>query len=724
MERFSALKPLASESSGGPTGRPNSAKGIALERRAISGTSPVGATLKRIAHVIFLTLVVGTSVAQTAANKPYKVTASLKEVANAKTFVEGYSLTDGQRALLAKNLFFTYPLGDAEMFWVYGRNDYKNLSSIVTADNVLQIYHVFFESTLRIAEQTALNKELLGLTSSMLSQAAKTYQDCKGTPLESAALKNLAYFGLASSLSGKPAKMPAVAKAMVDQELALIKAHQGFAKSAIFPYEIDYSQFIPRGHYTKTPLLTRYFLTMMLYGLVPFSVEKTVNGKTVLIKEQLQQSLLLARDLELSKAKTRWQRIYDVTALFAGKSNNLTPGEWATACAKVFGAKPPVKAYSEDAKLRAFVNLARGMRQPPIVPVHRSRTGAVAGDLQLRFMGQRAIPDSAMLQRLSEPDMRPFPTGLDVMAVLGSARARQILDGNPKEFNAKGWREYGSQRKTLEAQFAAIKAVEWRRDLYWSWLDTLKPYLATVPSGYPSFMRSQAWTDRCLYSALASWAELRHDTILYGEQSVAEMGGGEDEPPPFVKGYVEPNVAFYKRLKEFVIQTRDGLKSRGFLTKPIKDDATAFLGLLDFFLRVSQTELRNGKLAKKDHERIRHIEGELENLNYDLLRTAAGYQQLSQDDLNMALVADIHTAYGQALTVAVGSADGLVAVVPIEGKLYLAHGSSLSFYEFKVPVSGRLTDKQWQTMLESGEAPERPFWIKSFFSKDTIEKED
>lgn len=680
--------------------------------------------MERIAAIGLGFSLIAAGFAQTPANKPYKVSASLKEVANAKAFTEGYGLTDGQRALLTKNLFFTYPLGDAEMFWVYGRNDYKNLSSIITADNVLQIYHVFFESTLRIAEQSSLNKELVALTTAMLGQAGKTYQACKGTALESAALKNLAYFGLALSLSGKTANLPAGAKAMVDKELALIKAHEGFAKSAIFPYEVDYSQFIPRGHYTKTPLLSRYFQTMMLYGLVPFSVEKTVNGQSVPIKEQLQQSLLLARDLELSKAKSRWQRIYDVTALFAGKSNNLTPGEWSSASSKVFGARPAVNAFSDAAKLGAFVKLAKGMRQPPIVPIHRSRTGAVAGDLQLRFMGQRAIPDSAMLQRLSEPDMRPFPTGLDVMAVLGSARARQILDGNPKEFNAKGWREYGAQRKTLESQFAAIKSGEWRRDLYWSWLDTLKPYLSPFGAGYPSFMRSQAWTDRCLYSALASWAELRHDTILYGEQSVAEMGDGEDEPPPFVKGYVEPNVAFYKRLRELVVQTRDGLQSRGFLTKPIKDDATAFLGLLDFFTRVSQTELRNGKLAKKDHERIRHIEGELEDLNYDLLRTAAGYQQLSQDDLNMALVADIHTAYGQALTVAVGSADGLVAVVPIEGKLYLAHGSSLSFYEFKVPVSGRLTDKQWQKMLEDGEAPERPFWIRSFFSKDTIEKED
>ena len=37
---------------------------------------------------------------------------------------------------------------------------------------------------------------------------------------------------------------------------------------------------------------------------------------------------------------------------------------------------------------------------------------------QLRFMGQRYLPDSEILQRLSIPGWkRPFPSGLDVMAV-------------------------------------------------------------------------------------------------------------------------------------------------------------------------------------------------------------------------------------------------------------------------------------------------------------------
>ena len=52
-------------------------------------------------------------------------------------------------------------------------------------------------------------------------------------------------------------------------------------------------------------------------------------------------------------------------------------------------------------------------------------------------------------------------------------------------------------------------------------------------SGYPSFMTNSAWTRKDLNTILGSWTELKHDTLLYAKQVMAEMGGG---PPDIVKG--------------------------------------------------------------------------------------------------------------------------------------------------------------------------------------------
>ena len=62
------------------------------------------------------------------------------------------------------------------------------------------------------------------------------------------------------------------------------------------------------------------------------------------------------------------------------------------------------------------------------------------------------------------------------------------------------------------------------------------------------FALGEPWQYKNLNTGLASWTELKHDTILYAEQSGAEMGGGEEfQIPPYIppgpKGYVEPNPA-------------------------------------------------------------------------------------------------------------------------------------------------------------------------------------
>ena len=48
------------------------------------------------------------------------------------------------------------------------------------------------------------------------------------------------------------------------------------------------------------------------------------------------------------------------------------------------------------------------------------------------------------------------------------------------------------------------------------------------------------------------------------------------------------------------------------------------------------------------------------------------------------------------------------------GQVVLGMGPVFSYYEFKWPMSDRLTDEAWATMLENGQAPKRPPWVKSF----------
>ena len=81
--------------------------------------------------------------------------------------------------------------------------------------------------------------------------------------------------------------------------------------------------------------------------------------------------------------------------------------------------------------------------------------------------------------------------------------------------------------------------------------------MAFPAEGAPDFMRSQAWARKSLNTALGSWTELRHDTILYAKQSVTAEGEGGEEPQS--PGYVEPYPAFYAKIAELATTLREGL---------------------------------------------------------------------------------------------------------------------------------------------------------------------
>ncbi len=655
--------------------------------------------------------------------KPYKVSASLKEVANLKSFKKMFPLQPPQEKLLAQNLFVASPTNAQQLFYLYEENDYKDIPSFVTTDLVLQLYHIFYDFTLRSVETDALTPVLKRLTEGMLRESISTWQNVSDANLKKAALKNVAYFGVAARALGLNTNIPPEAASMVRKELSLMGKHQGFEVGAVFPYKIDYSQFIPRGHYTRTETLKKFFRAMMWYGLAPFSLYYDSGKGKTRADEQLRQSLLLVRTLYRAKLDDEWMTIYEPTAFYVGTADDLTPAEWKQASDQVFGKDAPVTAFVDEAKFDAFVKAAEKLRPPRIQPKFGRTMGVPAGTPhmiepplitgnQLRFMGQRYIPDSEVLQELSSPIERVFPSGLDVMAVLGSKRAEWILDTYAKIYNEKNWKDYKPTRTKLIAEFAKVPPETWTSNLYWSWLYALRALLEPAPAGYPSFMLNDAWKDKSLHTALASWAELRHDTILYGKQSTVECGGDEK---PFVKGYVEPNVVFYDRLLRLTLQSREGLQKRKLLSSRLKDRFEQFEDLLTFLKRVSEKELRNQKLTDEEYYEIRYIGGKIEYMTLSVMEGKANsWALVNEADRDMAVIADVHTGGDNALEESVGHAYEILVIVPVEGKLQLTRGAAFSYYEFKQPIANRLTDERWHAALKAGKAPAPPVWTKTF----------
>jgi len=649
--------------------------------------------------------------------QPYQVKKDLSNIVNLDQFG---SFTVEQREHLARNGFVVIPSREEQLFYIYENNEYKKLPSFITTDSVLQVYHIFFDYSLRTLESEKLLVILEELTENMLQKSLLLYNAITNEELKQVVSKNLAFLAVAQQTLEKPlpADLPAAVKQMGQEEYQLVRSEKGFSPSAIFPYELDYSQYKPRGHYTRSEDLQRFFRTMMWYGQAPFPLYKD-KEETIRNVEQTLQALLLTYSLFMENEGLpdieRWENIYDPTVFYVGNTDDLNVYHYKDLILKVYGADFDLNTLNDPAKLEALYKEAEKLPEPKIKAKYITVTTPVGK--QFRFMGQRYIPDSEIIQELVEPLQRPIPSGLDVMGVLGSQRALElaleVLKAQEK------WPKYLEMHQKYKEQFDQVPETTWRSNMYYGWLWVIKSLLKPFGEGYPSFMTNLAWVDKSLSTASGSWAQLRHDTILYGKQSGAECGGGEE--PPQVNGYVEPNIPVYEKLLWLTQYSRTNLKERGIITGSLESKMERFEDLLQFLINCSVKQLNNEELTAEEYYQLLTYGGMLEYLTSSFAGDGMRWFEItSETDKNMAVIADVHTiAPGAYFHAGVGPAHEIYVVVPIGRQLQLTRGAVFSYYEFD--ATERFNDEQWQKMLKEDKAPDQPEWVESFISGEEKE---
>jgi len=646
---------------------------------------------------------------------PYEV--DLDRVANPDLLTR---LTDEQRALLEKNGFVVVPSRIEQIYEVYKSAKERGIPIFVTTDALLHTYHILYDYTLRAAEINYFVNDLKGLNAAMIKAAEEQYSAATGKVRE-AARRNLAFFSVASALLDPDTQIPAEVAKDVQAELNLIEAHQGFAQSPIFGYREDYSQYVPRGHYTRNETFQRYFKAMMWYGRMMFRLKPGPSPEAVEAgRMETRQAILIVAALQNAQvgeepALAVWERIYEPTVFFVGKTDDLNVYDYAQAIREVYGDQLTLADLEDDAKLDEFIQRAMTLRPPRIVSSYvtdREKPEEVTKGF--RFMGQRFIPDSYIFQQLvydkvgTQDNPRLFPKGLDVAAVLNSQRAYEIL---LEVYDEGRYANYQEQMEKLRKEFSQLPPEQWVENLYWSWLHALRPLLEVKSEGYPTFMQNQAWLDKDLNTFLGSWTELRHDTILYAKQSYTMKATGIMPQPEPAKGYVEPQPAVYARLAALARQMRTGLEGRGLLDVEYSDKLERLESLLLSLKTMAEKELAGEALSEEEYELIRNIGGILESIT--TFSAKVEEEITSEADERMAIVADVHTDVNTGLVLEEGVGDAFIiyVVAPLEGRLVVTQGGVFSYYEFTHPMDDRLTDEAWQKLEPK---PDLPTWVGSF----------
>ncbi len=589
---------------------------------------------------------------------------------------------------LAKNGFAIVPAEHLQLFHVYEQNDYHAFPSFVTTDLYLQLYHLYFDALLREVEQTRyyyLTEQLCRETRSELMLRSDSTSEWLCTFLTVA---------LSLLQDEEPIDNPAARHEFLQAKKAENEISE-FLGCTEAPFE--YSLFRPRGHYTRNETLQRYFRAMMWLQTVPFRTDN---------EQQMRRALRMAQTIgESNRLTAIYKTLTEPLTFLMGEPDDVSILQvWDIA-----KAEPDFTAFC-----RKVDQLAE--QQTHIRPRFQR-----SGRNKVRLMPQRYQPDAEVLQEMvdydSEVTKRSTPRGLDVFAALGNSLAEKILTD---EFNeAKRWEQY---KPNLERMKLRMDSVNWQQNVAVKWIEALKTVTETT-DGAPYFMLTPEWGRKDLNAALASWAELKHDAILYAKQPMGAECGAGGPPEPVVKGYVEPNVKFWRKAIDLLKQTNDVFETYGMHTERTRSITEQMSERLAFLLKASEKELEGQALTDEECDQIEHIGAAFENLSLEMLREPEQnlweWEAIQGPERSVALVADVYTANADnnpqqsILYEGVGPADELYVVVEIDGYLYLMRGAVFSYREFTRPYNEqRMNDEEWQERLKKDPRQGVPSWME------------
>ena len=611
---------------------------------------------------------------------------------------------------LGEDGFAIVPALNAQLFQVYEQNDYSEFPNFVTTDLYLQLYHLYIDCMLRELEMYRLFALMVDYNWGMLQEMKAIYQRAQaGTELERAAAHNVRFFTISETLfRGMKSFDPDNDEIIAEEVEHVIKAEDSPSRFMADFKEIKfaYSLFRPRGHYTRNYVLEEYFRGMMWLQSVPFGMDH---------EDEVNAAVMIACVMKDKKSlRDKYEKFDRLITYLMGKPDDLNIQQ---VIAEVEKAGLPMEELltNKQAMSQLKKNLEKiGNEQTRIRPKYEKTSHN-----KICIMPQRYQPDAEVLLNMvdydGDPTLRATPKGLDFMAAMGVAAAEKILMEEKTN-----WKDLGKNLKLMKKRMGEI---DWNENIATQWMQTLKVMNDKDKNvKLPYFMQNPEWSKKDLNAALASWAELKHDAILYAKQPMGAECGGGGPPEPIVKGYVEPNVTFWKKAIELLDNTEKLLKSQDLLTEKISDATERMREEAKFLLRLSEKELAGEELSEEEYDQLKYIGATVENISLDLLRepkqVLSGWTDVQGVDRRVAIVADVYTANADnnpnksILFEAVGDADEIYVIVEIGGYLYLTRGAVLSYREFIQPINQpRMTDEEWQKELENNPRKGVPEWM-------------
>jgi len=657
-----------------------------------------------------------------------------------------YKLTDYEKSLLQQNGFVVSERLSSNSYGTALNDVYsKDLPVYISTDAILHALHMSYDNILKDVELSVLIDSVKSMLTQMHEGIPALAANYPNNPAMAQSLADADfYLTVPLDLLGQQATpIYSINEAKISEVMTKIMAADGMGEDTLFsamPVTYDWSQFKPRGHYAdeQHPILANYFRAMIwlgrmeIYLLLPRAqilVDSIAAYKS--LQRQTIAAMLIRELYDAAKVNGTYNTIENILKFFIGDQDNVTIDNLAYMKNAVNISKASdlldslkLMTFQDTLRNQSFASqaiLSQILIHDPFKP------DSIIPASSFLLFGQRFIIDSYVTSNVvydRTKSCRLLPSSLDPMFALGNSAAGQLLQDEISNY------DYGANLAALRYLIDSYGTDFWQQSFYNLWLNSIRALNPpTDRSSLPAFMKTAGFWQEKLNTQLASWAELRHDNLLYAKQSYS---AGNTCSFPYT--YIEPFTLFYSNLKALAETAANDFSKLNISNSGFMQNVIYYFNNLgqiaDTLYTITTKELNSTPFTRDEINFLQHtFSPPFDACGGPSVSFLGWYNTLYYEiqDVNVYkndyIVADIHTApidcmgnpLGWIKHVGTGQVNLGVFMAPLPNNQMTAFvGPVSSYYEYTSTNFLRLTDQEWQDSALSSAL--RPSWVNGYLA--------
>lgn len=485
---------------------------------------------------------------------------------------------------------------------------------------------------------------------------------------------------------------------------------------------IDFSQFLPRGHYVKNKRLEHFFraamwLSRLEFNLLSRSSRSSEPGAAPNPAETPREAVAALALAELAEKAG----VLDTIAEIEHGWGALSGVREDVPLSELYAIRKTLPDRLSVSNSFIALKAAIGDRFRRTARTHYMPQGSTDLPVIATLLGPRVTSDTAAMRLLTHsevPERYELHAG-DLAVLLGHEHGKRLLAPDLARFSKLG-AALESGRTVAQAKRPGAN------DLYSGWFDMVAALSRPAAGTVPSFMQTDAFADLRLDEALVAYGELRHTYVLLAGQAYEE--GGCTIPD----GWVDPALAVWEGLIAFAdradaafasLDPKDTVGARAYYQRlkilakvlrtisreeltgrPLSSDALAFLSKI---VEIAATDEGTGYYTHYNGWYFDLFPMRPESSMHAQPRTSSHAAML-----DASFVADYYTSTNTGRVAYVGGKAPRLAifVVDTSGPPRIMVGPIAHGFAAHEPLSARLTDKDVPKLGSRAESP----WSRSY----------